>query len=310
MQRYSWRWIAILLPCASAGCSRAPAGYYEIQAAEKTEFIQREGKPLVMDIYMPVNGQAVRPAVVLFHGGGWRVNNRSEDRAMAQYLASMGYTAATADYRLCTRHGPHYPIPMQDAMAAVKFIRSHAADYGVDPARIAVGGDSAGGGMALLLGLVKDHSIFKDDSYPGVSSEVEAVINFYGPTDLLTLSQLNFYLKDIGSVYLGGLLKDRAEEYREASPITHVRKDAPPILTLHGDQDFVVPFEQAESLHEAILKAEGRSLLVKVTGAGHNWVPHFNSSASLRSLPAVIQFLDRVFPQQLDRACLKTANPL
>lgn len=222
---------------------------------------------------------------------------------MAKFLASMGYTAATADYRLCRRSGPHYPIPMQDAMAAVKFIRVHAADYGVDPARIAVGGDSAGAGMALLLGLVKDHSIFKDDSFPGVSSEVAAVINMYGPTDLAALSKLNFYLKDIGSVYLGGLLKDRPEAYREASPISHVRPDAPPILTVHGDQDLVVPFTQAVALHDAICKAGGRSLLVKIPGAGHNWVPDFNSSASLRALPSIIQFLDRVFPQPPDRAC-------
>lgn len=303
-------WMSAIFVLATAGCSLPPAGFYEIKAEEKIEFVRRDDGPLVMDIYTPVGGPSTRPAIVLYHGGGWKVNNRSEDRAMSKFLASMGYTAATADYRLCKDDGPHYPIPVQDALAAVKFMRSHAADYGVDPARIAVGGDSAGGELALLVGLVKDHSIFKDDSYPGVSSEVAAVINMYGPTDLTALSELNPYLRSIGHVYIGGWLKDHREAYREASPIAHVRGDGPPVLTVHGDRDIVVPFNQAVALHEAILKAGGRSQLVRIHGANHNWVPHFNTPASLRALPVVVQFLNRVFPQAADAGYPTEGNRL
>ena len=301
-RKFTWVRLSasVLIGTAITGCSRPPVGIYQVASQEGVEFVRRDGKPLLIDIYSPVNGPTLRPAVLLFHGGGWSANDRRTERPLARFLASMGYTAATADYRLCKPGGPHFPIPVQDALAAVKFMRSHAAEHGVDPGRIAVSGDSAGGELALLIGLAKDPAFFGDDSYPGVSSEVSAVINHYGPTDLPAMVNLNLLLGRIGRSYLGGTLKEIPEAYRQASPISYVRRDAPPVLTLHGDKDVIVPFAQAVELHEAILKAGGRSTLVRVPGTGHNWVEHFNSEASLRTLPVLVQFLARVFPQRED----------
>lgn len=282
------------------GCGRPPAGIYQVTSRENVEFVVRDGKPLLMDVFSPVSGPTPRPAIILFHGGGWAINDRNKELPLARFLASMGYTAATADYRLCTPRGPHFPIPVQDALAAVKFVRSHAAEFGVDPESLAVCGDSAGGELALLVGLAKDPSVFGDVSYPGVSSAVSAVINHYGPTDLPALVDRKIYLEKIGRTFLGGTFKELPEPYRAASPISYVRSDAPPVLTLHGDQDIVVPIEQAVELHEAILKAGGRSILVRNLGAGHNWVEHFHGEASLRTLPVLVDFLSRVFPRRLE----------
>lgn len=290
---------AFFLLCGA--CNRPPAGLYETRAYDKVEFVKRDGTPLYMDIFVPQNAPTPRPAVILYHGGGWMFGDRSDERDMARFLATMGYTAATADYRLCTLKGPHYPAPVQDCLAAIKFIRSHAADYGVDPARIAVGGDSAGGQLALMVGLVRDHAVFKDDSFPGVSSDVAAVIDLYGPTDLIPMYEgigpHRLILKLFAQAYGGGTAQQLPDQYRAASPISHVRSDAPPVLLVHGECDSVVPFDQSVRLHEAIQKAGGRSRLVRVPGAEHGWIIQFNGSVNMRTLPAIANFLGSVFPQ-------------
>lgn len=286
-----------LLLLVFGACNRPPAGFYETKSVE-VEYVKRGATSLHMDVFMPLNAAAPRPAIVLYHGGGWIVGERKDERDLARFLASMGYTAATASYRLCTEKGPHYPIPVQDALAAVKFMRSHAADYGVDPQRIAVGGESAGGQIALMVGLVKDPSIFGDDSFPGVSSEVSAVLSIYGPTDMTPLFDKAIgIVRRMGVAYLGCGPRECPEKWKAASPVTYVRKDAPPVLMIQGDRDVVVPFEQAEMFQKAMESVGGRSHLVRVRGAGHGWGLLFNENDNMRTLPAIAQFLAGVFPR-------------
>lgn len=281
----------------STACNRPPAGHYEVQSSMNVEYVRRGDRPLHMDVFSPLNAPTPRPAVVLFHGGGWVFGDRSDEHNLAKFLASMGYTAATATYRLCTEQGPHHPIPLQDALAAVKFMRSHAADFGADPNRIAVGGESAGGQLALMLGFVKEPSIFGDDSYPGVSPEVSAVINIYGPTDLSTLfNGSGVLIRRLGLAYIGCPPGQHPEKWKAASPLTYVHKDAPPVLTIQGDKDNVVPYSQAEILQKAVEAVGGRSKLVRVSGAGHGWGLLFCENDNMRTLPAITQFLARVFP--------------
>ncbi|MEK6644747.1 MAG: alpha/beta hydrolase [Planctomycetota bacterium] len=284
------------LSLLSLACNRPPAGLYDVKSTT-VDYVTRGTTKLYMDVFTPINAPAPRPAVVLFHGGGWVVGDRSDECNLAAFLASMGYTAATASYRLCTEQGPHYPIPMQDALAAVKYMRSHAADFGADPTRIAVGGESAGGQLALMIGLVKDHAIFGDDSHAGVSTEVSAVINIYGPSDLsLLFAGSGFVVQKLALAYLGCTPRDCPEKWKAASPVTYVRKDAPPVLTIQGDNDTVVPYAQAETLQKAIQAVGGRSRLVRVRGAGHGWGLLFNAHENMRTLPAITQFLAHVFP--------------
>lgn len=282
------------IPCA---CNRPPAGFYEIKSSENVAYVTRGKQPLYIDVYQPTNVQGPRPAVLLLHGGGWVMGNRTYERDLARFLASMGYVAATAQYRLCNKD-VHHPIPVQDALAAVKFLRSHAADYAISPDRIVVGGESAGGHLSLLVGLAPDHSIFKDDSFPGVSSKVSAVIDIYGPTDLVPCYKegswvVNWFLDS----YLGGSPRKFPDAYAEATPLTYVRSDAPPVLIVHGDQDDMVLYKtHAEKLYKALRDAGAHCQLVRVRGAGHGWGLNFTGNDSMRTLPAITHFLAKAFP--------------
>lgn len=282
--------------CLTAACNRPPVGLFPVTARENVEFIRRDGRGLCMDIYTPQGAPSPCPGVLLFHGGGWVAGDRSGERALARFLASMGYTTATAGYRLCALSGPRFPAPIQDAVAALKFFRAHAADYQLDPSRIAVGGESAGAHIALMVGLAKDPAIFGEDRRPGVPARVSAIINIYGPTDLTLLYHHGpWFIHELLTAFLGGGPDKLGDLYRQASPITHVRPDAPPVLTLHGDADFVVPCQQAALLHEAITRAGGSSTLVRIPGAPHGWGHSFNDGTNLRTLPAIATFLARAF---------------
>lgn len=287
--------VALPLVWLLGACSKPPVGVYETTAHENIEFVRRDGKPLAMDIFVPVDRRTSRPAVILWHGGGWGYGDRSLERDLARFLASLGYTTATASYRLWT-DGPTYPAAVQDALASVKFLRSKCHEYGIDPERIAAGGESAGGHLALMVGLTQDHAIFRDDSYPGVRSDVQAVIDIYGPTDLRPLHEAGGpVVKYLAGGFLGCEPAECPEKWREASPITHVRKDAPPVLILHGDADGVVPFPQATALEKAIAASQARCTMVKVPGGPHGWGLDFNDVASQRTLPVMVDFLARVF---------------
>jgi len=287
--------------CAlTAGCAKPPLGLYETQSFDNVEFVRRGDKPILMDIFVPLGAPTPRPVVLIFHGGGWAVGDRGYNREMAAFFASMGYTAATADYRLWL-DGDIYPAQVQDALAAVKFLRTKAGDYGIDPDRIATCGESAGGHMALLLALAKDHAVFGDDSYPGVRSDVCAVIDIYGPTNMPELyNQGGWMVKKIGEGFLGCLPQDSPEKWAAASPITYVRPDAPPVLIVHGNRDTVVPYSQAELLAEAISKVDGPCEIVRATGSGHGWGLRFSGIESQRTLPVMVDFLRRVFPLRSD----------
>lgn len=295
--RFTLAQIIFVLPLVllTGACSKPPVGFYETKSHENVEFVQRDGKPLAMDIFVPLDGKESRPAVVLWHGGGWGYGDRSLERDLARFLASMGYTTATASYRLWTT-GATYPAAVQDALASVKFLRSRCHEYGIDPDRIAAGGESAGGHLALIVGLASDHAIFKDDSFPGIRSDIQAVVDIYGPTDLTRLCDgggpvVNY----LCGGFLGCPLDSCPEKWREASPISYVRSDAPPTLILHGDDDGVVVYSQATAMADSMLHSKAICWLVKVPGGTHGWGLDFNDVANQRTLPVIVDFLARAF---------------
>lgn len=295
--------IALTVCALTAGCAQPPVGFYQTKSFDGVEFVRRNNTPILMDIFVPKGAPTPRPGVLILHGGGWAIGDRGYNRDMARFIASMGYTAATADYRLWP-DGGIFPAPVQDSLAAVKFLRKNAADYGIDPDHIAACGESAGGHLALLLALAKDHSVFEDDSYPGVRSDVQAAIDIYGPTQMTDLyNQGGWMIKKIGAGFLGCPPEECPEKWSAASPITYVRADAPPVLILHGELDHVVPYTQADALATAIRNVGGKCMVAKVEGAEHGWGLKFNDVACQRTLPVMIDFLRRIFPEGCD------ANP-
>ncbi len=232
------------------------------------------GAPLLLDILWPASlPRTPMPAVIEIHGGGWAEGEK--DALRNRFLAERGYFTVSISYRLSSE--AIFPAQAHDAKAAVRWLRAHASEYGVDPDRVGVWGHSAGGHLAALLGTSADVVELEGDSgWAGCSSRVQAVVDICGPTDTLDpaweeVLDAHGFLEQ----FFGGPASERPDLAHAANPITHVRSDAPPFMILHGEQDELVPFGQSRLLHEA-LRAEGvDSRLVPVKGGDHGLDGHW-----------------------------------
>lgn len=237
-----------------------------------------EGRAEKLDIYLPPGSDAGAPlpAVVYFHGGGWVKGDKADPREknIGANLASAGYVFVSVNYVL----GEHsWPQNLFDCKNAVRFLRKNAAQYHVDPARIVIMGTSAGGHLALMAGYTVGKKEFEPAApYPGVSSAVCAVIDFYGMTNLLTRQYAapdgtpTGKLQDSHAPEVLGVTREQNPAlWQAASPVTHVTKKSPPTLIMHGLSDPTVNYGQAVELAN-VLRAGGVSHeLVLLEGVGH-----------------------------------------
>jgi acetyl esterase/lipase len=273
----------------------------------------QNAEPLLLDLYLPTGEThpGGRPAVVHFHGGGWRTGERSSlgpavdglGLSPIGQLADAGFVVASADYRLST--GATFPAQLEDAKAAVRWLRSHAAEYGVDPHRIYAWGDSAGGHLAALVGLTAGAPDFPGrggNDGPDGDDSVAGVVAWYPPTDLLRMGgqarpDAVARADDPGSreaLLIGAQPADAPDKARAASPLGYVHAGAPPFLLIHGTADRFVPVEQSTSLAAALEGAGNAVELLLLDGADHMWAsPDGNSGAAERAIAATIDFLRR-----------------
>jgi acetyl esterase/lipase len=246
------------------------------------------GEDLQLDLFAPKDAPGPFPAVVILHGGGWAKGSHEVHRPLAALLAGQGYVAVTVGYRLAPRH--RFPAQIQDAKCAVRWLRAHAEPYHIDSARIAALGFSAGAHLALLLGLTEaKDGLEGEGGNAEQSSRVQAVINISGPTDL-TRPDWPPATQLVIADFLGGSREQLPGTYRAASPLAYVHRGAPPVLTIHGTADSVVPYEQAQLLHAALRKARVSSRLMTLHGKDHgdNW----GAKEQQRNAAAIRAFLD------------------
>ena len=229
------------------------------------------GKPLTLDLYLPP-GQAPRPLVVWVHGGAWYEG--SKEHCLAAFLADEGFAVASINYRLS--HEAIFPAQIHDCKGAVRWLRAHADEYGLDTTRIGAWGDSAGGHLVALLGTSGDVAALEGDvgGNRERSSRVQAVCDWFGPTDMLQIggfpSEINHDGPDSAEARLfGGPIHEKRALVALANPITYVNADAPPFLIVHGDQDPIVPLHQSALLAESLRAAGVPVTFLTVTGAGH-----------------------------------------
>jgi pectinesterase len=204
-----------------------------VRAVTDLTYVRRGAHDLKLDLYLPAgDSRAPRPAIVFVHGGGWRAGVRANFGPMAIRMAERGYVAATISYRLSPE--ALYPAAILDAKAAVRWVRAHAGEYGIDPGRIAIAGGSAGGQIAALTGVTNGDARFDPDGGP-VSSDVQAIVNIDGLSDF-TSEEARKYEDDpakqpsSAGAWFGGRYAEKAALWRDASPLYHVRKTTPPIL--------------------------------------------------------------------------------
>jgi acetyl esterase/lipase len=193
------------------------------------------------------------------------------------------------DYRLARPGWPSWPAAVGDLREAVRWVRRHADELGIDPDRIAAMGESAGGHLAGLLGALPDER--GDD---GVSSRVQAVVSFYAPSDLPRLMETRRLPHEPARVFLGDAVSGRDDAATEASPIAYVTPDDPPVLLVHGSDDAWVPLEQSVRLAEALDRAGVRNRLIILDGARHGFGTLVETPP--RDLvPDILAFLNRVW---------------
>jgi acetyl esterase/lipase len=213
------------------------------------------------------------PAVVYVYGGGWKAGSRDAGIRPLTRLAQKGYFGASIEYRLSQE--AKFPAQIEDCKCAVRFLRAKSKEYGIDPDRIGVWGPSAGGHLAALLGTSGGRKELEGmGGWADQSSRVQAVVDWFGPTDFLKMGHNKIdhdQATSPESQLIGGAIQENQEKVARANPITYVSKDAPPFLIMHGDQDDLVPLAQSEMLHEALKKAGVPSTLQIVKGQGHGF---------------------------------------
>ncbi|WP_457099532.1 alpha/beta hydrolase fold domain-containing protein [Microbacterium sp. P5_E9] len=246
-------------------------------------------RPLHMDVYVPAGLQTPAACVVWIHGGAWLFGSRQTppdywpDGALFQTAIDAGLAVASIDYRHSREAS--FPAQLHDAKAAVRYLRRFADDLGIDGSRIGAWGESAGGHLAALLGLVDDPALEGTDGVLGESSAVAAVVDFYGVSDVDTLPPFLDTLPpewvaqilaqgpaseaDPTSVILARTPLDPANARRLLSPVHHARAGGPPFLLVHGDADGVVPLSQSDQLLEVLEAAGVPAELLIVEGGDH-----------------------------------------
>jgi acetyl esterase/lipase len=217
-----------------------------------------EGAALLANLAYP-DGPGVRPAIVSVHGGRWRAGNRTDASSIkVTTWAEFGFFAMSIDYRLVG--GSPAPAPYVDLRCAIRWVHAHAADYGIDPERVYLIGQSAGGHMVSLAATLGDGPYPKAGGWDQARSDVRAVISVAGAYDLNTLSWGNLWTPVAGNV---------EEARRLASPMTHVTATTKPTLIIHSDDDRSVPVQQATDMVEKLKAAGVHHRYVHYTDRGH-----------------------------------------
>jgi acetyl esterase/lipase len=251
-----------------------------------------------LDVYTPVETSAPRPVVVVIHGGGW-VEGTKEERVleMMPYL-QMGFAAVNVEYRL--GRVSLAPAAVEDCRCALHWVFANAKKYNFDPDRVVLQGGSAGGHLALMTGMLTPAAGFDrecrapTDNYwsedPGTSKDprVAAIVNWFGIADVLDeIHGAN--AKGYAVVWLGD--QPNADDIaKRVSPITYVAGDVPPIITIHGDKDSLVPYSQSVRLHKALDAAKVPNQLYTVPGADHGG---FTYEQNQKAWQAVRNFLEQ-----------------
>lgn len=262
----------------AGACRRAPQSQGPVQArgiSIQKDIVFRDagGVKVLLDIAVPP-GPGPFPLIVCAHDGGWFGGDKNEYLSTLRTFAARGYAVATVGYRLSPRF--RFPAQVQDVRSAVRFLRLHAKSYRIDGDHVGAMGDSSGGQLALMLGLMDGRDEMDQDNI-GVSSKVQCVVNNFGTTDFAAWrawfvrkypkdSDTRRMLEKIYQDLFGG-----APLARRASPISYVSPDDPPVLTFQGSDDSLVPEEQARRLHDALRLAGVDETLVVLMGRGHGW---------------------------------------
>lgn len=258
------------LPAAAQG-DREPRIPPGVEVERDIEYGTGGGRPLLLDLYRPTDAPKGKlPCVIFFHGGGWRGGDK-KGTPVAR-LVPRGYVAVSVNYRLSGE--ATFPAAVEDAKCAVRWVRAHAEQRGIDADRLGAWGSSAGGHLALMVGLAgPDAKLEGEGGNADASSRVQAVVSWFGPADFASGHEHFEGGPGAEQAFLGGAYEEKKDVWVRASPVTHASKDDPPVLMIHGARDDTVPLDQSKRMLAALEEAGGEARLIVVKGAGHGFKP-------------------------------------
>ncbi|MBI5381649.1 MAG: alpha/beta hydrolase [Opitutae bacterium] len=266
--------LPLTVPSWAAEPGKRPAGAIPPAVAEKFQierdvvYAEPAGHPQKLDLFVPKSGAGPFPLIVWIHGGGWQ-NGSKANPGGALRLSGGDYAVASIDYRLT--HVAIFPAQIEDCKAAIRWLRTHAAQYRLDPERIGVWGSSAGGHLVALLGVTGETKEFDVGAHLDVYSRVQAVCDYYGPADLTRFGGGEYMSRPDSpeAKLLGGQPQENLEKAKRASPIAYVASTAAPMLIVHGTADPVVPVAQSQWFYDALKAAKADAQLHLIPNAKH-----------------------------------------
>lgn len=262
---------------------------HSLRVVKDLVYSRAGGAPRLADLYLPDGMDKPIPVILWVHGGGWRFGDRNLSPNLSRWFAERGFAMVSFDYRLSDE--VKFPEPVADVKTAVRWVRSVAAEYGLDAEAIGLWGSSAGGHLSACAALSGDQ--FVTDEHAGFSDSVQAVVDGYGPTDfsridadrvaappkvldaetvVVKLTVPTAHPDSFESRHIGVAVREGAPEVECANPVNYMHAGTPPFLILHGESDALVPWTQSQLLYDALAKAGNEVTLVKYERLGHGFL--------------------------------------
>ncbi len=272
-------------------------------------YASADGKDLKLDIYWHKALEGPVPLIVWIHGGAWRQGSKENPRVLP--MLSEGYAVASIQYRLSQE--AIFPAQIHDCKAAIRWLRANALRYGYDPDRIGAWGASAGGHLVALLGTSGDVTELEGTlGVSGVSSRVQAVADWFGPTDFLRMNDVAGTIDHDApdspeSRLVGAPIQENADRVERANPITYITEDDPPFLIMHGAADLTVLKNQSEFLHTSLQQTGVSTNLILIDNQGHGFRGADGHKEDL--VRHVLSFFDRELKQKRSDWVKHANNP-
>ncbi|MFL6332578.1 MAG: alpha/beta hydrolase fold domain-containing protein [Pyrinomonadaceae bacterium] len=237
-----------------------------------------------LDLYLPANSKEQTPTLIWFHGGGWTIHSKEMEMLYILPYLEMGWAVVNVEYRLA--RVSLAPAAVEDCRCALRWVITNAQKYKFDTSKLILSGISAGGHLALTTGMLPKSAGLDNQCSGSEELKVAAIINWFGPSDVADLID-GPHAFDQAISWLGSQ-PNRVEIAKRVSPIAYARPGLPPIITIHGDQDSVIPYNQSVRLHQALDKVGVPNQLITIKGRGHG---EFNREETLRAYTSIREFL-------------------
>lgn len=291
----------------------SPEIFRSVRVCRDIEYVRHGDQPMWLDLYLPAAhpGSDPVPGVIVITGGGFLAQNQSRYAHVAAYLAAQGYAAASISYRGTPEH--RFRDSVHDAKAAVRWVRANAAQYGIDPQRLAALGQSAGGHLAGMLAVTGGvEELEGDDGQGGVSSRIQAAVALAGPFDFISrlkdggqqqsdpkAAKLLESKRRTNGEWIGEPFSESSTEWQAASPIRYVTRDDAPLLLIHCKGDGTVPWAQSLQMYEALHPLSPQTRLVLYEGGGHSVLA--TTKVNAQAWEEALKFLNDVLRAQAPR---------